>query len=278
MTNINVITGPASTLINLIGAPLQNGNSITWTIENDGSEAFKSSNVYRNTIDDRASATLIDTINQSSQYVDGEIVAGGVYYYWLRAINQLNQENGEWSSVNGLEITAKQVEQEDLGDSIGGDNYDFEDSTDFIVVNYLTPSGDEILWYRFLVGDSSINGLLATIDPFSQINLPSYVFNNSSGQDLKANVNFKIYSQPVASTGVTDNLTYMTASGLLNHFVVNEANGITTEDLLLTWSYTFGVDETKSYVIGVNYDKDRDGGADAISMVSNLRSYNITVA
>lgn len=85
---------------------------LSWTLPSDTD--IEEVTVWRNTVDDRDSATQIASV-KGSAYTDNLGAAGLTRYYWVRLLNRTLVES-DWNAVAGVEATTAGVVATDIDD------------------------------------------------------------------------------------------------------------------------------------------------------------------
>jgi hypothetical protein len=88
---------------------------LEWTHNTDADLAYY--NIYRNTVNDSATATLIGK-SQTTYFVDGGRTGGQIYYYWIKAVDTSANESAAFSTVRNA--TPRDVTSADVV-SLAGD-------------------------------------------------------------------------------------------------------------------------------------------------------------
>jgi len=82
---------------------------VEWTHNTDSDLA--SYNVYRNTVDDSATATLIGN-SRTNYFVNGGLTGGQIYYFWIKATDTSGNVSSSFSTVTSA--TPRNVENTDV--------------------------------------------------------------------------------------------------------------------------------------------------------------------
>lgn len=109
MTVFNILKTTAPAISNLVVTASQNNNVITW--DSNLTDQLLSTNIYRNTTNNRNTATKIGTSQINNTYTDATITPGTTYYYWAKTVDKEGVESGDWSTgtTAGISILARKI-------------------------------------------------------------------------------------------------------------------------------------------------------------------------
>ena len=117
MALINLINKLPQALDNLIITGTNGGITLDW--DSPVEDSFWSTEIWRSTINDRSTATLV-TSNVGTNFYDTHFSITN-YYYWIRAKDKFGNVNGEWFPADPLAGTPGQsVPTVSSGVSSGG--------------------------------------------------------------------------------------------------------------------------------------------------------------
>jgi len=112
-TTATSTTAPATVVVGSATAGIQYV-IIEWT--HSASTDLASYNIYRNTANDSATATLIGNC-RTNYFIDGGRTGGQIYYYWVKAVNTSGLLSAAFSTV--VSATPTNVESDDIVTLVG---------------------------------------------------------------------------------------------------------------------------------------------------------------